>query len=259
MDYNDLHFEKAPIVEAIIALNVAPALNDELMAKLVALLEPIKDHYPDSEPLGQVQFQLGIQIGPNTGHVSSSQQPLLQDALFGHKFVSADKTQLAVFRRDGFIFSRLPPYDRWQSFRDEAKRLWKLYRQVASEQQITRFGLRYVNRINIPINTPIENFLNIYPELPHNADGSLRSLNSSYMRVDGTIDEMPDGRLIIQQASLPSERKDVATLSLDFDISVAKLSGMSEEFAWESLETARMVKNKLFVASLKKDFLETFQ
>jgi len=258
MNYNDLHFEKAPIVEAIIALDVAPALDDGLMAKLVSALETIKGDYPDSEPLRKVQFQIGFQIGPNAEHLAS-QPPPSQDELFGRKHVSADKRQLAVFRRDGFSFSRLPPYERWQTFRDEAKRLWKVYKDVASEQRITRWGLRYINRVDIPIKKPVEDFLTIYPELPPNADGSLRSINSSYMRVDGIVEEIPNGRLIIQQASLPAGRADFARLSLDFDISVAPLSEMSEESVWKSLETARTVKNKLFVASLKKDFLETFR
>ena len=258
MEYNDLHFEKAPIVEALIALDVLPALNDSQMATLVSELEAIKGDYPDSEPLAQVQFQIGFQIGPKAEHLAS-QLPPHQDALFGRKYVSADKRQLAVFRRDGFSFSRLPPYERWQSFRDEAHRLWKIYKNVASEQLIARWGLRYINRVDIPLKTPIENFLAIYPELPPNADGSLRTINSSYMRVDGIVEEIPNGRLIIQQASLPPGREDFATLSLDFDISVALFSGMSEESVWESLETARTVKNKLFVASLKKDFLETFR
>ncbi len=155
----------------------------------------------------------------------ATQQPILQDALFGRKHISADKRQLAVFRRNGFSFSRLPPYERWQSFRDEAKRLWKIYRDVASEQLITRWGLRYINRIDIPLKTPLENYLTIYPELPPNADGSLRSINSSYMRVDGIVEEIPSGRLVIQQASLPPGKGDFATLSLDFDISVALMPG----------------------------------
>jgi uncharacterized protein (TIGR04255 family) len=173
--------------------------------------------------------------------------------------VSADKTQVVAFNRSGFSFSRLPPYQRWQSFRDEAKRLWTIFRSATGETLITRFGLRYINRVHIPFNRSMGDFLTLYPEVPPNADGSLRRVGSSYMRVDGVVNEIRDGRLIIQQAMLPPEREGFATLSLDFDISVAALSGMREDFVWEMLERARNVKNQLFVASLKPDFLETFR
>jgi len=251
MPNNDLHFEKAPIVEAIIAIDVAPSLDDTVMAQLEAASTEFQADYPVSEPLKHFRVQFGVG--------ADAQQPMTQDILHGRKYVSADKTQVVAFNRTGFSFSRLPPYQRWQSFRDEAKRLWAIFRSTTGETLITRFGLRYINRVHIPHGKSMADFLTLYPEVPPNADGSLRSIGSSYMRVDGVVDEIPDGRLIIQQAMLPPEREGFATLSLDFDISVAALSGMKEDFVWEMLEKARDVKNQLFVASMKPDFLETFR
>jgi uncharacterized protein (TIGR04255 family) len=251
MTRDELHLENAPIVEALIAIDVAPALSDEVISRLDEAAQTFQADYPESEPFRFLQFQLNVDGG---------QQPIAQhDPAFGKKYVSGDKRQLVVFRRNGFSFSRLPPYQRWTNFRDEAHRLWKIYRAASGPIPIVRFGLRYINRVSIPIAMPIDKFLKLYPEVPTNADGSLRTISSCYMRVDSILTEIPDGRLIIQQAALPPERADVATLSLDFDISVMTPQGVTEDYVWETFESARQVKNQLFVDSLTPEFLETFR
>jgi uncharacterized protein (TIGR04255 family) len=253
MDQGDFHLEKAPIVEAIIAIDVGPPLNDDLLAAVQAASTAIHEDYPGSEPMKLMQFQFGIRPGMPPLPPQSAQQD------FGRKYVSSDKRQLVVFRRDGFSFSRLPPYQRWENFRDEAKRLWSVYRSATGPVPIVRFGLRYINRVSIPIGQPVNNFLKLYAELPDNPDGSPRLMNSSFLRVDSLLTEIPSGYLIVQQATLPPEQKEAATLSLDFDISVTPPEGATEEYVWDTLETARRVKNQLFLGSLTPGFLETFR
>jgi uncharacterized protein (TIGR04255 family) len=252
MDQGDFHLEKAPIVEAIITIDIGP-LSDDLLAAVDAASTAIREDYPESEPMKHMKFQ--FEIGP--GAPTLPQQPAPQD--FGRKHVSSDKRQLVVFRRDGFSFSRLPPYQKWEDFRDEAKRLWSVYRSATGQVQIVRFGLRYINRVNIPIGQPQSQFLKLYAELPNNPDGSPRVMNSLYLRADSMLTEIPGGSLIIQQAKLPPEQKEAAALSLDFDISVTPPVAATEENVWETLEIARRVKNQLFRDSLTPQFLETFQ
>jgi uncharacterized protein (TIGR04255 family) len=252
MTPDDLHLEHAPIVEALIVIDVEP-LNDETMSRVQTVAEGFRTDYPESEPLRQSQFKLGMDL--RSGGIISRAS---DDASFGRKYVSKDKRQLVVFRRDGFNFSRLPPYERWDSFRSEAKRLWKFYRSATGPAPIVRFGLRFINRVFIPFGRSISEFLKMYPELPNGPDGSSLTVNSSYMRVDSALTE-PRGQLIIQQATLPAEREGFATLSLDFDLSFIPIQGSGEEYVWDTLESARHIKNQLFVDSLTPSFLETFQ
>ena len=253
MDQGDFHLEKAPIVEAIIAIDIEQPLSDDLLAAVEAASTAIREAYPESEPMKQMKFQLEIR----PGMPALPPQPAQQD--FGRKYVSMDKRQLVVFRRTGFSFSRLPPYQRWENFRDEAKRLWSVYRSATGPVPIVRFGLRYINRVSIPFGQPVNQFLKLYAELPDNPDGSPRVINSSYLRVDSMLTEIPAGYLIVQQATLPPEREEAATLSLDFDISVTPPVAVTEEYVWDTLETARNVKNQLFRDSLTPQFLETFR
>lgn len=252
MTYDDFHLERAPIVEALITIDVEP-LSEVSIAEVEAASAAIQRNYPGSEPLTQVEVQFGFGPGMSSLHQQQSQQNI------GRKYVSSDKRQLVVFRRNGFSFSRLPPYQRWESFRDEAKRLWQVYRSAAATAQIMSFGLRYINRVNIPFGRPVDEFLKLYAEVPGNADGSVRSITSSYLRVDSMLTEIPAGRLIIQQATLPPQETDFATLSLDFDIRIKPDKQIADEDIWVTLEVARRVKNQLFVESLKPEFLETFR
>lgn len=253
MQENELHFEKAPIVEALISIDVGAALSDEALLRLDEAAKVFAPDYPQSEPVRQFQFQFGVDVSTST-----PQRLANAEALFGRKYVSRDKRQLVVYRRNGFSFSRLPPYQRWGNFRDEARRLWKIYRSATGELPIVRFGLRYINRVYVPLGRPASEYLRLYPEIPGNPDGSPRVINSSYMRVDSTLIELP-GQLIIQQATLPSERDGLAALSLDFDISVFTPEGTEDAYVWDRLEAARHVKNQLFVLSLTEKSLEEFK
>ena len=63
----------------------------------------------------------------------------------GYLFTSVDGRQVVQARLDGFTFSRLKPYDKWESLRDEARELWQHYVQIASPETVTRVALRYIN------------------------------------------------------------------------------------------------------------------
>ena len=253
MPIEELHFEHAPIVEALITIEVQP-LTDASMLALEATARAVQPDYPTSEPLNQFEIQVGLNI--QAGFIP--QQTIAHDPRFGFKLVSSDKRQLAVFRRNGFGFSRLPPYETWGTFRDEARRLWNLFRAAAGEVTFTGFGLRYINRLYIPVAERIDNFLRLYPEVPNNPDGSTPTIHGLYMRLDSNLEE-PTGHLIIQEAMLPTERHDSATISLDFDLRYPTPAACTEDFVWETLEGARQKKNHLFVNSLTPTFLETFR
>ena len=252
MATDELHLNHAPIVEALISIDVEP-LGGEQTSKLYTAGQTLKPEYPESEPLNQLQIAFGVTFQPS----GISHQTSHQGSPYGHKFVSKDKRQLLLFRHNGFTFSRLPPYDRWDSFRSEARRIWNIYRDAVGPVTIKQFGLRYINRVLVPIGEPIERYLKLFPNIPDNPDGSPRTIQGSYMRVDSMLEE-PVGQLIIQQAMLPMMQEGFATLSLDFDLRF-QFESSTEDYVWTTLETARHIKNQLFVDSLTSTFLETFR
>jgi len=252
MPENELHFDKAPIAEALMSINVEP-LDDEHLLRLLTVEQTLQSDYPNMEPLNQLQIEVGFSVQAS----GVSHQTSHKGEAFGYKFASADKRQLAVLRRDGFSFSRLPPYERWESFKAEAKRLWNVYRTVAGSARIVSCGLRFINRVSFPVDTDVSDYLRLYPQIPDNRDGTPRIMHSSYLRVESVLQE-PPGRQIIQQAMLPPERLGHVTLSLDFDL-LFPVEADCEDQVWVTLEAARQLKNDLFIDSLTPTFLETFK
>src|SRR5207249_4682207 len=74
------------------------------------------------------------------------------------------------------------PYDSWEAFRAEARRLWKTYRDVARPAKIDRMAVRYVNRLDLPADLrDFKDYLRTVPEvsgdLPQALAGFFLQLN----------------------------------------------------------------------------------
>lgn len=68
-----------------------------------------------------------------------------------------------------FYFFSTHPYPGWENFFQRFVRDWELWKRVVGHQHVIRIGVRYINRIDIPITGPVvdyESFLSIYPKLP---------------------------------------------------------------------------------------------
>jgi uncharacterized protein (TIGR04255 family) len=135
-------YRKAPITEAVIDLRVTlpeetrvEALRD-LHTRLTDTYEPPKEFF---EALAHINL-----AGPSP--ITRTER-----SHRGYRFDRADAKRVLTVKLDGFSYSFLPPYDRWESFRGEAKQLWDLYRDTYRPTLVTRVAVRYINRINVPL------------------------------------------------------------------------------------------------------------
>jgi uncharacterized protein (TIGR04255 family) len=60
--------------------------------------------------------------------------------------------------------SHLAPYENWNAVRDEARRLWALYRSIAKPSKLIRLAVRYINRIDMPL--PLGDFKDYLRTVP---------------------------------------------------------------------------------------------
>lgn len=129
------HYPKAPITEAIIDLR-ADLPDGTSVADLERVHIGQEVAYPikRNRALNVVQGQIGEQ-----GAAAACSKHI------GFLFASQDGKSLFQARLDGFTMSRLAPYERWESFRDEARRLWDVYRSVAKPIKVIRVAVRYIN------------------------------------------------------------------------------------------------------------------
>jgi uncharacterized protein (TIGR04255 family) len=235
-----LHFDNAPIREAIIAIQVHD-LPDSIVEELSKLIQDVKDTYPNSTPMSLSRF-VG-EISPQRTAASTHQKSL------GLQFNSADSKQIFQARLNGFSFHRLAPYESWKPFRDEAFKLWGLYRKVVGPVKTVNFSVRYVNALVVPAPGRLEDHLRVYPHLPPELPQVLRNY---YMRLDLPLEdkEAGDGILTMTQTLLPSEQPGTWSILLDNLFMYGALGVRDDDTLWKRIDAVQAVKNRVFLATL---------
>ena len=243
------HYANAPITEAIIDLKIVESwgLSIDDLAKIRDL---VMDQYPNQEHEHVYSGQV---------YVESVGEPIQTDATYqvtGFRFTSRDKRQVFYARLDGFTLTVGAPYDRWETFRDEARRLWNIYRSVAKPEGVTRIEVRYINQLDIaayasdPTNLELEDFVNVYPEAPNEW-----TFNNFFMQLQ-VPQENPDCWLVVNEAPVWPPDQDAAMLQLDFDLFWERFEepwqADDDTEVWGFLEQLHVRKNELFEASITK-------
>jgi len=233
-----LHFANPPITEAIIAI-VVRDLPGSIVERIRTLSDKVSAEYPKRTEISQTQF-VG-EISPE-GPKASAQQKA-----FGLQFQSIDSRQIFQARLNGFSFHRLAPYDRWRTFRDEAFRLWSLFRDVVGDVEAVAFSVRYINALVVPAPGRIEDYLRVYPEIPAEWP---QNLSNYQMRLELPIQDAGTGTgaLATVQTLLPSE-PGTASILLDNNLSYPAI-GNSDDTLWSRIDAVQAVKNNLFLASI---------
>jgi uncharacterized protein (TIGR04255 family) len=151
--------------------------------------------------------------------------------------------------------NRLAPYEGWQPLRDEAKRLWVAFREKTQPTKVTRLAVRYINRLDMPSQSELKDYLRtspeVSPELPQGLSGFFMQLTLPQPDIRGT--------LVLNEAGVPSGRPEVASVVLDIDLFREEDVGQSEEWIWDYLESLRRRKNEIFEACITDRLRELFQ
>lgn len=235
-----VHYERAPILEAIIEIRCAlpPSTSLERLATVVDSQE-----FPVVEKRVTVTGLLDVRPDGVEQRTSGEHT--------GHLFRSADGRHVLQSRLDGYSFARLAPYETWESFYEEAERHWFLYREVAQPIRATRIGVRYINRIDVPgehveVKDYLRTAIDVSPYLPQ--------LMSGYFLQVGI--PLPQFRALAAVTSTIVEAEPMGGTGLILDIDTShevdidlSAPGAGAEIDGR-LETLRLAKNYVFEASI---------
>lgn len=232
------HYAHAPITEAIIALRFE--LDDEIGIPDLQNIQPeLKPEYPRSGEQLAVHFELNAQE-----RSGKSDRP----QTVGYQFLSENQKRIVRVSRTEFAFSELAPYDRWETLRAEAKRVWAIVQKVLRPRRISRVGVRFINRIDIPCppsGIELDNYFHAAPRIPSELP---QGLSTYFVRLEIPFDP-PDGVLILALAAAPPAAVNVVSTLLDLD-AVRQNLDTDPESAWSTIEELRDVKNAAFEASI---------
>lgn len=224
-----------PITEAVIEVKFAAPLDSKVFEKLNT---KFNKNYPDDKVIHSVRFDLTVKAGYPRPQSSTS------DARKGHRRSSADMTQLLVLWPDSFIISQLAPYSGWEAFFDRFTRDWKALKVSRGYREINRIGVRFINRIDIPLENGLvqhEEYLNIYPKLPD----SIEAIDSYAVQTLSTLKDI-NCMLTINSASVPSPLLGHVSFMLDIDIAKAADLPQNDKEIFRLLNKIREKKNRIF-------------
>jgi uncharacterized protein (TIGR04255 family) len=237
-------YPNAPITEALIDIRVLPreGLSVEDFRKLGG-------EFGSEFKVQNDQFRLSGSVTPG----ASSVPPVTTK--IGIQFVGQAKLFHAQI--DGWSFNKLAPYRGWEEeFRDQARTLWRAYREIAQPQAISRVALRYVNRLDLPMPMrDLEVYLRTYPEL---APDLPQALSSFLMQLQIPHDDI-NAFLYLNMAMVPPARENVASIVLDLDLIRTVNIPQTEEDLWGCIEILRSRKNKIFEACITDPTRELFR
>lgn len=246
-----VHLTSAPIVEAVIDIRAhatKPFEEDTVRSFLEEKLAGY--NFLDSQREFSHEFKLE---GPKP-----PEQTFKDLGWKGLRFQAADERSIAQFNRDGFIFSRLAPYQDWKSLLDNSIYLWHIFMDMAQPVGINRIGLRYINRIELPQGESIfEQYINPAPEPPK----GLALPFYGYMHHDTlAVPGHPYAVNLIRTIQQPqSSGSGGIGLIIDIDVFTVQSFEYDEACIIRTLNEMRWVKNKAFFGSITDKALELFR
>jgi len=170
---------------------------------------------------------------------------------------SADNLRVIQPKLTGMSYSRLAPYERWESFRDEAKQAWLRYAHLAQPDTVTRIGVRYVNvlRIGSPAIHELAPFLQMHPVTPWSLSAPPDGFNLQVRR-RGITDGV---RLIINQATVLTVGTPTAGILLDLDAFLDGTFTTEEDPLWNQVEMLHAEVEEAFEAAITDHTRELFR
>jgi uncharacterized protein (TIGR04255 family) len=215
-------YKNAPITEAVIEIRVHPQESFKREA-LSALAESLKGEFPKQLSMRQLQMGLAVSAQPEDPvNMSSSQQ----------------------LRRDGLAFSHMAPYSEWPTFRSEARPLWERFRAVVPDAKLTRCGLRYINRVDIPEATiELNDYFRLYPEVPKQLPcQDVVAMVTSLLMPQGDLECMA----VINQSLVEPGKPDHVSVVLDIDLFRQGIEQWTDSEVWDFFDKLRDRKNDIF-------------
>ena len=162
-----------------------------------------------------------------------------------------------LFQPNSVAVAQLAPYPGWEVFFPRFVRDWEAWKREAGYRQIIRVGVRFINRIDIPIVSGLieeAEYLSVYPKLPD----SLGPVTGYGVQAQLPMQDI-GCNLTINSAAVPSPMLEHGSILLDLDIAKEVNPPQKDEEIFELLGRIRIKKNEIFEACITRKAKELFQ
>ena len=241
----DFTYPRAPITEAVIEFRLVAPPAKAKRKKAVGRLKKFYENY-ESGTQNHVEVKLKSDGTPEA--------EVTQTAI--DKLLSTDVSEQMLIFEKSLIVSQLAPYQGWQGFRSRIVRDWELWRSSVGFCQVERLGMRYINRIDMPLEDPVtyyEDYVNIYPAVPEVLNPCIS--HSVSVRV---VSKDIGGEVNVRSAVVESPVPNHMAIVLDLDVSRMISEPASDGELLDFLDKARAKKNEVFEACISDKARELF-
>ena len=219
-------------------------------AEILSVQEKFATNYPQHQTISNLSLKVNVDT------VNKDKTTAAVEEEIGHRRATTDMTQLLVLSPATLIVSQLAPYPGWDEFFGRFARDWKLWNRHIGFRQVKRIGMRYINRIDIPITKPIvehERYLNVFPKVPD----SFGPITAYGVQTAFYFEDI-GCNLNLNSAAVPSPLPNHASFVIDQDISKEIDPPQSEKDIYALLHQIRLRKNQIFEACVSDRSRELF-
>ena len=250
MPLSSRSYPKAPITEAVFEIRFGAPLEE---SDLERVSRAFGKFYPTIQEFQQVQFQLGP--GPD-GKLAApvTSKPTKQFRRSGN-----DEQELVVLIPTSIVVSQLAPYCGWDIFFKRFQRDWALWVSIIGRPRVSRLGLRYINRIDIPSRGEAivsqGDYIKIGVLEPDSFGPTITyAVQAMYNAPSGAC------KAVINTAVIPAVIvPDFVSFNIDIDVGMETDVPQSDKAIFEHLGIMRNDKNFLFEEMITDKARELFQ
>lgn len=218
-----------PIAEAAVEIRVSSPLSARDLEKIA---DKFKKIYPNVQPINEFGIDLKAAV------VNQKQN--------GFRFSSDDQADIVIISPERLVVARLAPYPGWSAIQDRIVSAWKIWKIFAKTRVISRVGIRYINRIDVPLGDSdkieIEDYLTFYPKIPQFSNAPM----SHYLIQFTKPTSFHLWSTTITSTVQPPPLVNTLSLLLDIDVFRTEDIPLNDDNLWLMLNEARNLKNEIF-------------
>jgi uncharacterized protein (TIGR04255 family) len=240
-------YKRPPITEAVVEFRFQDPVDERVVEKVSAR---VAERYPAKETIRGFDIQINPDDPPATR---------ASPTFVGQKRTNLDGTGIVIVATTHLTTSVLAPYPGWDAFQAIVRDNWNICKTILKYRKLSRVGIRYINRIDIPLLTNssafrVSDYLMVFPSYPEDDLPPVEGFTLQLATRLATI----ASSLVINVASVPSPLIDHASVLFDIDIGRQDDVPQNERDLWKFVDSVRLIKNRVFESAITDMSRELF-
>jgi len=203
-------YKNPPIIESICAFQFLSKEAQDFIF-VGQFYEKIKEEFPLRQQKLGVDLLLRNKDESKISHEFEFHFPIIQ-------FFNQNKNFVIQLGNNLLTINYLKPYASWEEFKDKIFQIIEKYNTISNTNLIQKITLRYLNQININDNENLEDYLLLYPNIPHNINPDKKNFN---LYVEFKDKEFENNIIKVNLHRLKDETTNIISVLLDIDFTLS--------------------------------------